>query len=230
MIGADLESRVASWAASAISDDAAAVRAMVEAYGDRLAAADVAGDVGQYTGNAAVMQPELETVVGNQQLTATYDAAFDNMRLDFTFRFDDITVKGDLAAVRATSQGTITIRAAGETQPARLRQLLVLERTGAIGRSRSTCTSRCRSSQEGAAPASSESATRIRIRPHPLRSPSTTRLRLHRRLRARTGAVQVDVGVAGAVRAPALGAPGRTGEDAAAHHALRLTGPYLCGS
>jgi hypothetical protein len=50
------------------------------------------------------------------------------MRLDFTFRFDDITVKGDLGAVRATSQGTITIRATGETQPARLRQLFVLER------------------------------------------------------------------------------------------------------
>jgi hypothetical protein len=33
-------------------------------------------------------------------------------------------------AVRATSQGTITIRATGETQPARLRQLFVLERTG----------------------------------------------------------------------------------------------------
>jgi ketosteroid isomerase-like protein len=103
--GADLESRVASWAASAISDDAAAVRAVIEAYGDRLAAADAAGVVSQYTGNAAVMQPELETVVGSQQLTATYDAAFENMRLDFTFRFDDITVKGDLAAVRATSQG-----------------------------------------------------------------------------------------------------------------------------
>ncbi len=38
------------------------------------------------------------------------------MRLDFTFRFDDITVKGGLAAVRATSQGTMTIRATGETQ------------------------------------------------------------------------------------------------------------------
>ena len=103
--GADLESRVASWAASAISDDAAAVRAVIEAYGDRLAAADVAGVVSQYTGNAAVMQPELGTVVGSQQLTATYDAAIENMRLDFTFRFGDITVKGDLAAVRATSQG-----------------------------------------------------------------------------------------------------------------------------
>ena len=62
MIGSDLEgaylkSRVASWAASATSDDAAAVRAVIEAYGDRLAAADVAGVVNQYTGNAAVMQP-----------------------------------------------------------------------------------------------------------------------------------------------------------------------------
>ena len=132
--GTGLESQVAGWAASATSatsDDAAAVRAAIEAYGDRLAAADVAGVVSQFTGNAAAMQPELETVVGSQQLTATYDAAFENMRLDFTFRFDDITVRGDLAVVRATSRGAITIRATGETQPARLRQLFVLERAGA---------------------------------------------------------------------------------------------------
>jgi len=62
--GAELESRVASWADSALSDDAAAVRAAIEAYGARLAAADVTGVVSQYTCNAAVMQPELETVVG----------------------------------------------------------------------------------------------------------------------------------------------------------------------
>jgi uncharacterized protein (TIGR02246 family) len=129
--GIGLESRVAGWAASAIIDDAAAVRAVLEAYGNRLAAADVAGVVSHFTGNAAAMQPGLETVVGSQQLTATYDAAFENMRLDFTFRFDDITVQGDLAAVRATSHGTITIRATGERQPALLRQLFVLERTGA---------------------------------------------------------------------------------------------------
>lgn len=53
--GADLESRVASWAASAISDDAPAVRAVLEAYGDRLAAADVADIFSQCTGSAAVM-------------------------------------------------------------------------------------------------------------------------------------------------------------------------------
>ena len=149
MIGADRESRVASWAASATSNDAAAVRAVIEAYGDRLAAADVAGVVSQYTGNAAVMQLELETVVGSQQLTAAYDAAFEHMRLDFTFRFDGITVNGDLAAVRATSQGSIAIRATGEMQPRPLRQLSVLERTEVTGRSPSTCTSRCRSSRGG---------------------------------------------------------------------------------
>ena len=129
--GAGLEGPVAGWAADATFDDAAAVRAVIEAYGDRLAAADVAGVVSQFTGNAAAMQPELETVVGSQQLTASYDTALENMRLDFTFRFDDITVRGDLAVVRATSRGAITIRATGETQPARLRQLFVLERAGA---------------------------------------------------------------------------------------------------
>jgi hypothetical protein len=35
--GADLESRVASWATSAISDGAAAARAVIEAYDHRLA-------------------------------------------------------------------------------------------------------------------------------------------------------------------------------------------------
>ena len=89
MIGADLESRVASWAASAISDDAAAVRAVIEAYGDRLAAADVVGVVSQYTCNAVVTQPELETVVGSQQLTARYDAAFETCA--WTLRSDSTT-------------------------------------------------------------------------------------------------------------------------------------------
>jgi ketosteroid isomerase-like protein len=139
--GADLESRVASWAATAISDDPAAVRAVIEAYGDRLAAADVAGVVSQYTGNAAVMQPQLETVVGSQQLTATYDAAFENMRLDFTFRFDDITVKGDLAAVRGNKPGDDHDpryrRDATSASPAAVRS----GTHGATGRSRSTCAS-----------------------------------------------------------------------------------------
>ena len=107
MIGADLEgagleSRVVSWAASAISDDAAAVRAVIEAYGDRLAAADLAGAVSQYTGNAAVMQPELETVVGSQQLTATIRRRFRDMRLDF--RSDSTTSLSKATSRRSGQQ------------------------------------------------------------------------------------------------------------------------------
>ncbi len=128
--GAGLD-QVAGWAARAALDDAAAVRAVVETFGGRLAAGDVAGVVSQFTGNGAAMQPGHETVVGSQQLKDTYDAALENMRLDFTSCFDSITVQGDFAAVRATSQGTITICATGETQPACLRQLFVLERTEA---------------------------------------------------------------------------------------------------
>lgn len=60
--------------------------------------------------------------------------------------------------------GTITIRATGETQLTRRRQLFVLARTEVTGRSRSTWASSCRSSQEGAAPTSSESVARIRRR------------------------------------------------------------------
>jgi hypothetical protein len=127
--------------------------------------------------------------------------------MDFMLRFDDITVKGDLAAVRATSQGTITIRTTGETQPARLRQLFVLERTEATGRSRSTCTSSCQSSQRGLLRHRASPPPGFGHVPHPGGGRRARRgVGGHVDLPARTGAVQVDVGVAGAVRVPALGA------------------------
>jgi hypothetical protein len=62
---------------------------------------------------------------------------------------------------------------------------------------------------EGAAPASSGSATRIRARSASACGRRARRgARGHADLPARTGAVQVDVGVAGAVRVPARGAVG----------------------
>jgi hypothetical protein len=60
---------------------------------------------------------------------------------------------------------------------------------------------------EGAAPASSESSTRLRARSGPLAFAEHDAAPATGRLPARTGVVQADVGVAGAVRMPAL--PGR---------------------
>jgi hypothetical protein len=166
--GADLESQVASWAASATSDDAAAVRAVIEACGDRLAAADVDGVVSQYTGNAAVMQVRARN---RRRESAAYGHIGRCFREHAPGLYVPIRRHHRQRRPRGSQgnkPGTITIRATGETQPARLRQLFVLERTEATGRSRSTCTSSCRSSQEGTAPASSQSAIRIRHVPHPL--------------------------------------------------------------
>jgi hypothetical protein len=97
---------------------------------------------------------------------------------DFTFRLHDITVKGDL----------------GQSG------------TEATGRSRSRCTSSCRSSQRGLLRHLAGPPPGFGHVPHPLCGRRTRRgAGDHIDLPARTGAGQVDVGVAGAVHVPALG-------------------------
>ena len=193
--GTGLESRVAGPAASAIIDDAAAVRAVLEAYGDRLAAADVAGVVSQSTGNTAAMQPELETVVGASSLrphtTLLSGTCAWTLRSDWT-----------------TSPSTATSGRSGRQARGRSRSALPARRNqrvsgncsfwthgGRLEDRAGTCTSSCRSSQEGTAPASSGSGTPIRAL-----SAFARRWRArrgaggHADLPARTGAGQVDVG------------------------------------
>jgi uncharacterized protein (TIGR02246 family) len=111
------------------SDDAA-VRKVIDAYGDRLRASDVHAVVDLYTDTAAVMQPDQETIVGKQQLAAAYDGVFANMTLDFTFQLEEVLMDGEIATARTTGTGTMTVRATGEAVPARFRELFVLRRLG----------------------------------------------------------------------------------------------------
>lgn len=108
--------------------DEAAIRKVIEAYGDRLRAADIPGILALYTDDTVVMQPELETTVGQEQLAAAYRGAFENIGIDVAFEFGGIVSDGDLAAVRTEGTGTITVKATGQAQPARFRELFVLER------------------------------------------------------------------------------------------------------
>ncbi len=134
------------------------------------------------------------------------------MRLDFTFRLDDITVKGDLGAVRVTSQETITIRTTGgdatSASPAAVR-------SGTHGGDWTITQymyQQLPEQSEGAAPASSEPPPGFGHVPHPLAvAEHDAGADGHVDLPARTGAGQVDVGVAGAVRVPALGAADAAG-------------------
>ena len=117
---------------------------------------------------------------------ADSDAALENVRLGFTCRFGGITVKGDLGEARATSQGTITIRAADGASPAAVRYgtrpitqdmyQQLPEQTGG------DCSGIC------------ESVTRIRARSASAYGrPARRGADGHVGLPARTGAVQVDV-------------------------------------
>ena len=108
----------------------AAITKVIDAYGDRLRASDVSGVVDLYTDTAAVMQPDLPTTTGKQQLTAAYEGAFAHMALDFTFQIEEIIADGGIAAVRTTGTGTITNRATSQATPATFRELFVLQRTG----------------------------------------------------------------------------------------------------
>jgi hypothetical protein len=89
------------------------------------------------------------------------------MRLDFTFRFDDITVKGDLGAVRQQAR-----RRSRSALPARRNQRVSgscsFWNAGGHWKITQHMYQQLPEQSEGAAPASSESATRIRARSAPL--------------------------------------------------------------
>ncbi len=112
--------------------DEVAIKSVINAYADRLRAADVRGAVDLFTRSAALMQPEQATAVGKEQLTAAFRNGFDVMDIDATFEFEDMLVKGDLAAVRTSSADRVTMRATGQSMPANFRELFVLERVDGV--------------------------------------------------------------------------------------------------
>ncbi len=111
-------------------EDEQAVREIIDAYADRMRAADVAGIVELYTEDAAVMGPAMPTAVGRQQLHEVYKGALGAVAMDFTFTFDQVVMRDDTAVVRTHTDGKNTVRASGEEVPGRYRELFVLNRQG----------------------------------------------------------------------------------------------------
>lgn len=105
------------------SADETAIQNVIQAYFDRLSASDVTKVMDLYTEDAAVMLPGQATVAGARQVSAAYKALFGAFAVNETCQFDDIRVRGDMAAVRTTSSGTVTVRATGDTNSASYREL-----------------------------------------------------------------------------------------------------------
>jgi uncharacterized protein (TIGR02246 family) len=110
------------------ADDAAAARAIVEAYGESLRRGDVDAITGLFTADAAIMAAGFPTAAGRAQITGTYTAALAAVGMDFSYEFDQVEVTGDTAVARTRSTGTTTVRASGETSPGSCRELFVLRK------------------------------------------------------------------------------------------------------
>jgi uncharacterized protein (TIGR02246 family) len=109
-------------------DDAAAVRALIKAYGDSLRLGDVEAIADLFTTEAAIMADGFPTAGGRTQITAIYTSALSSVGMDYTYEFDQVEVAGDTAVARTRSSGTTTVRACGQTSPGRYRELFVLRR------------------------------------------------------------------------------------------------------
>lgn len=118
-------------AAGGGADDAAGVRAIIEAYGDHLRRGDVAALAGLFTADAAIMADGFPAAVGQKEITGIYTSALAAVGMDYTYEFDQVEVTGDTAVARTRSSGTTTVRASGEAAAARYRELFVLRREGA---------------------------------------------------------------------------------------------------
>jgi uncharacterized protein (TIGR02246 family) len=121
----------AALGAPAGPDDAAAVRTVIDGYGGALRSGDVAAIAELFTAGAAIMADGFPAAVGQAQITDIYTSALASVGMDYSYEFDQVEVAGDTAVARTRSTGTTTVRASGETSPARYRELFVLRREGA---------------------------------------------------------------------------------------------------
>jgi ketosteroid isomerase-like protein len=127
----EVRAEMGAGTSAAAVPDAAAVRGVIEAYGERLAAGDVDGIVALCTPDAVVMAPDLPAAVGSEQLAATYAAALEACGMEYRFEFDGVDVRGDSAVALTRTTGVTTIRSTGDSSKARYRELFVLRRTPA---------------------------------------------------------------------------------------------------
>ena len=106
----------------------AAVRAVIESYGELRKAGDVEGLVNLFTREGSVMPPGAPTFVGAEQLREAYEPFRTAIGLECSYEFDEILADGDLASARTRSTGTVLNRQSGEQSPASWKELFVLRR------------------------------------------------------------------------------------------------------
>ena len=95
--------------------DIEAVKAIPAKYAVAYNAADTAGLAAVYANDAIRMPPNEPPVVGNEAITASFQAIFDQFTPGLKLSPEEVNVDGGLGFIRGTYEITLTPRAEGET-------------------------------------------------------------------------------------------------------------------
>ena len=111
-----------------ISQEKAAINALLFAYRDALNASDVGAILALYADDGVFMPTGAPTSIGQEQVKGAYEFVFSNIQLTIEFQIDEVELAGDYAFARTTSQGSTLIHATGANVAEENRELFVLRK------------------------------------------------------------------------------------------------------
>ena len=127
-------------------DELAEIEATAISYLTAFNRADAAAVVANYADDGVLMAPARPAVVGKELLAMVYPKVFEAVGFDMTYDIKEVVrISAEWAFVRSATEGTETIKATGEVQPAQYQELFLMRRsTNGASSAQTTDVSRAR--------------------------------------------------------------------------------------
>ncbi len=111
-------------------DELAAIEARAVSYLTAFNRADAAAVVANFADDGVLMAPARPAVVGKDMLAMVYPEVFEAVGFDMTYDIKEVVrISAEWAFVRSATEGTETLKATGEVQPAQYQELFLLRRS-----------------------------------------------------------------------------------------------------
>ena len=118
------------------------INTVIKSYERALNGSDVHSVIKLYAQDGVFMPSSKPTAVGRAQVTKAYRQVFKGLDLDVTFHVDEIVRRHDIAFVRTVSDGKIKLLDKNTMLKNNSRELFVMKRKPAIGRSTAICSTK----------------------------------------------------------------------------------------
>jgi uncharacterized protein (TIGR02246 family) len=128
---------VATGALAQPSGSPAEIVSVLDRYAAALRANDVEALVALYASNGVFMREGAPAAVGRDAVRAAYRQVFATLKVDLAFEIQETEVTGDMAWLRATSEGRTRILATGSESSGSFDILAILRREQGVWRIRS---------------------------------------------------------------------------------------------